>query len=300
MENSYSLKNVIKFLGENNFNTLLYCVLNRIPIFVAGDQDEEVNDLINSIITLVPHRNDVVYYSDFIDPEDYEILLEEELNNFNIPRMIVCCPTSASKIAINSISNLSGWILGLKSNGSLTSTQYMEDLSKKFEKFLFLIIENDAIELKSKNLALNQIDLSFEKKIIKKSIEKTEVALEKMKRVLNKKIKSSINSQILNSIMNFEVEENKIQSNIFREEIQAFVHASVRALAILSRIDLLRELGFDIRIADKTLLQTIDYANINSHRLIMFIKSEYGVNFYNCINKGWKNRFGDQIEGSWG
>ena len=300
MEESYSLKNIIKFLGEKNFTILLYCVLNRIPIFVAGEIDDEVNDLINSIISLVPHRNDVVFYSDFIEPEDYSLMIEEELNNFNIPRLIVCCPTTASKIAMESISNLTGWILGIKCNGSSSREEIFRKLSDRLDFYLLLIIENENIEIKSKNLNFNQIDLSFEKKLIIKSIEKTEIALEKMKRVLNKKIKNVINSQILNSIMNFEVEENKIQTNIFKEEIQAFVHASIRALAILSRIDLLRELGIKIKLADKTLLQTIDYDNIKCHRLLRFIKSEYGVNFKNCINMGWKNRFGDQIEGSWG
>ena len=300
MEESYSLKNIIKFLGEKNFTILVYCLLNRIPIFVAGEIDDEVNDLINSIVSLVPHRNDVVFYSDFIEPEDYSLMIEEELSNFNIPRLIVCCPTTASKIAMERISNLTGWILGIKYNGNFSRQEVYNNLSDRLDFYLLLLIENENIEIKSKNLNFNQIDLSFEKRLIIKSIEKTEVALEKMKRVLNKKIKNVINSQILNSIMNFEVEENKIQTNIFKEEIQAFVHASIRALAILSRIDLLRELGIKIQLADKTLLQTIDYDNIKCHRLLRFIKSEYGVNFENCINMGWKNRFGDQIEGSWG
>ncbi|NHI92768.1 MAG: hypothetical protein EAX96_09735 [Candidatus Lokiarchaeota archaeon] len=300
MEESYSLKNLIKYLGENNFTILLYSLLNRIPIFVVGEIDDEINDLINSIISLVPHRNDVVFYSDFIDPEDYSLMIEEELNNFNIPRLIICCPTTASNIAIEKISNLTGWILGIKFNESFSYSKIFDKLSNRLDFFLILNILNDKIQIESKGLNFNQIDLSFEKKLIIKSIEKTEIALEKMKRVLNKKIKDSINSQILNSIMNFELEENKIQANIFREEIQAFVHASIRALAILSRIDLLRELGIRIQLADKTLLQTIDYENIKCQRLLRFIKSEYGVNFEKCINMGWKNRFGDQIESSWG
>ena len=78
VEESYSLKNIIKFLGEKNFTILLYCVLNRIPIFVAGEIDDEVNDLINSIVSLVPHRNDVVFYS-FTSPNLF-LLKKVEMN----------------------------------------------------------------------------------------------------------------------------------------------------------------------------------------------------------------------------
>ena len=146
----------------------------------------------------------------------------------------------------------------------------------------------------------SNLSLKFEKKLIDKAIEKTEVALEKMKRVLKKRIKIAPSNDIMAAIMRFDSEEEKIRMNIFIQEIQAFIQAGMRSLAILSRIDLLRELGFKIELSGKTLLQTIDYEEVDADRILQLIQAEYGVNFSNCVKHGRVVQVGDRIDGFWG
>ena len=102
------------------------------------------------------------------------------------------------------------------------------------------------------------------------------------------------------AILRFDSEEEKIRSNIFTQEIQSFVQAGMRALAILSRVDLLRELGFDVNLASTTLLKTIDYEEVDSDRMLRLVEAEYGIDFSACIKGGKSVQIGDKIDGFWG
>ena len=154
----------------------------------------------------------------------------------------------------------------------------------------------------SHNFNWNGIKLDFEKNLIQKSIIKTEIAIEKMNRVLKKKMKSNkiSSSKMIEAIMNFDTEETKIRQNIYNQIVEEFVQACIRALAILSRIELLQELGFSIQISEKTLFKTIDYYEIDHERLLEFLKNEYGIDFSKCIGTGLKIEIGDIIESRWG
>ncbi len=300
METTYSLKKLIKKLGKHQFSLLLRIILDRIPVIVIGSDYNEIDNLINGLIKLAPHRHEYVFWSDFVEPEEYLQLCQEEEDDFNIPRNIFCSPSNASRHIFGRIDKLKGWIIGFDISNGITKEDILINIKKYEDQFLIIQIESNNLTLKLYGIN-NGMDLDFEKKIIDKSIQKTEVALEKMKRVLKKKIKSTPSNEIMTAIMRFDSEEEKIRMNIFIQEIQTFIQAGMRSLAILSRIDLLRELGFkEIRISGKTLLQTIDYNEVNSDRILQLIKAEYGVDFSPCIKGGKIVQIGDKIDGLWG
>lgn len=300
MERNFSLKNLIQTLGHSDFSLLIQMILDRFPILIVGQNEELVDELVNKMVTLAPHRSEMVYYSDFVEDQEFLSLLQDEHDDFNSPRIIIRAPSNTSLHAVEHISTFKGWILGFTNKNGMKE-KLIDDFLRKEKRFTIIFLDQlDEITLKIYGMKPNDLDLSFEKKMLDKAIKQTEIALEKMKRVLNKKVKLKKESEILKAVMNFNIEEEEIQKNILQQEIQSFVHASSRALAVLSRIDLLHELGMDIKIADQTLLQTIDYEQIRIERLLEFIKSEFGVDFFSCIKGTWKDRSGDKIDGLWG
>ncbi|MHA1298131.1 MAG: hypothetical protein ACTSO9_01655 [Candidatus Helarchaeota archaeon] len=297
----YSLKKMLEIFGNNSFCLILRFVLDRHPIIILGKNSSGVDELANSIISLSPHRTELIYYNDFVENEEYDNIIQEELDNFTIPRIIVCSHSEASQYLLNTNFNLKGWTIAFKTNDINSNEEIINKLKKRAGIFLAIYLQdNDTVKIEKYGPNLNSIDLSFEKKLLKRAIEKSKISLEKMKRVLEKKVKIPTSSEIMKTVINFDIEEEKIQMNIFNEEIQAFAHAGIRALAILSRIDLLHELGIEIRISDKTFLRTIDFEMVKSERILEFLYSEYGVNFSDYLQNGWKSRVGDYVDSLWG
>ncbi len=300
METTYSLKKLIETLGKKNFALLLRIVLDRLPIVIIGTDQSEIDNLLNGIISLAPHRHEYVFWSDFIEHDEYLQLCQEEEDDFNIPRIIFCSPPTASKHLFDRIEKLKGWIIGFDTSNGISKEYIIGSLIRLENQFLTISLEENGLKFKLYGLNDSSLSLKFEKKLIDKAIQKTEVALEKMKRVLKKRIKAPPSNDIMAAIMRFDSEEEKIRMNIFIQEIQAFIQAGMRSLAILSRIDLLRELGFKIELSGRTLLQTIDYEEVDADRILQLIQAEYGVNFSPCIKHGKVVQVGDRIDGFWG
>jgi hypothetical protein len=299
MEIKYTLKKLIEILGKNQFALLLRIILDRIPVVIIGKDHNEIDNLLNGLIAMAPHRHEYVFWSDFIENDEYLSLIQEEENDFNIPRNVFCAPPNATKHLFDKIEKYKGWIIGFDVSNGLTKEGVIINFRKFEEKFLVISIEKNDFKLSLFGLD-NNLNLDFEKKIIEKAIQKTEIALEKMKRVLKKRIKTPPSNEVMTAIMRFDVEEERIRTNIFIQEIQTFVHAGIRSLAILSRIDLLRELGFNVELSGNTLLQTIDYDEVDPDRIIQLIQAEYGINFSSCIKGGKIVQVGDRIDGFWG
>lgn len=300
METTYSLKKLIEILGSHQFALLLRIILDRLPVIVIGNEQNEVDNLLHGIISLAPHRHEYIFWSDFVEHDEYIQLIQEEQNDFNIPRNIFCSPSNASKHIFNRIEKLKGWIIGFDISNGFTMDGIIENIKKYEEKFLTIKIESNTLKLVLNGLNNNEFNLNFERNLIQKAIQKTEMALEKMKRVLKKKIKTTPSNEVMAAIMRFDSEEEKIRTNIFIQEIQSFVQAGMRSLAILSRIDLLRELGFELEISGKTLLETIDYEEVDADRILQLIQVEYGIDFSPCIKGGKAIQIGDKIDGFWG
>lgn len=297
----YSLKKLIEIFGNNNFPLILRLVLDRHPIIIIGENRENIDELANAIISLAPHRTQLVFYNDFVELSEYNNIIQEELDNFTIPRTIICSPSEASQFIFENKFKLKGWTIAFKVNDKITKDQVISKIKENENCFLVIFFDNnEQIKIEKYGENLKSLDLSYEKKLLKRAIEKSKTSLEKMKRVLEKKLNVPSSPEIIKTVINFDGEEEKIQMNIFTEEIEAFAHAGLRALAILSRIDLLHELGIEMKISIKTFLQTIDFDIEKSERIIDFLKSEYGMDFSKYLEDGWKSRVGDSVESLWG
>ncbi|MHA1310777.1 MAG: hypothetical protein ACTSQO_07575 [Candidatus Helarchaeota archaeon] len=302
MESSYSMKNLIEMIGKENFSKVLRALFNRIPLVIIGDESIQVDKIVNSLIQLMPHRNELIYWNDFIEENEIVQLYQTEESDFNVPRLIVRSPTNATPHALRKISSkhFNGWVLGFSLKNKIILREAINQINQVIETPVILYLNNDKIEILESNYKWNGKNYDFEKNLIQKAIVETETALEKMKRVLQKKIKAHKSSGIIEAVMTFDTEEEKIRQNIYKQKIDEFVQAANRALAILSRIELLQELGFNIQISDKTLFKTIDYQEVGHKRLLEFLLYEYGIDFSKCIGTGLKIDIGDRIESKWG
>ncbi|MBD3228762.1 MAG: hypothetical protein GF329_11305 [Candidatus Lokiarchaeota archaeon] len=304
MEANYSMKNLINLMDKNQFSKILRALFCRTPVIIIGNESIQVDRAVSSLTQLMPHRKELVYWNDFIEEDEVLQLYESEESDFNVPRIIVRSSSNATSHAFRKINETQflGWVLGYSMKNEVPLEEAIENIKQYVPNAVVLWNNGEKLELLEFNQKLNGNNYGFEKNLIKKSIIETEIAIEKMKRVLQKKIKRSKKSSagIIDAIMTFDTEEEKIRQNIYNQIIDEFVQAANRALAILSRIELLQELGFDIKISVKTLFKTIDYKDVSHERLIEFLFYEYGIDFSKCLGSGFKIDIGDSIESRWG
>ncbi len=300
MEDMSSLKKIIDQIGAGKFALILRAVLDRIPIVLIGRDSTSVDELVDTLVSLAPHRHQYIFRTDFMLPEEYMNLCQEENDNFTIPRGIFSSCSTDSPYIFQTLEDLKGWVLGFDITDELKKVDIISNMSNITLKFLIINQDLDKYDISLTGWKENGLDLQLEKKIIERAIKNTDVAVEKMKRVIKKRIKVDPSKGVMESIMEFDTEAEQIQSNIFDSEIKAFAHAGERALSILNRIDLLINASFKIQISGKTLLETIDYQEVDYERLLQFVQAEYGVDFAHCIKGGRSAAVGDRLDGFWG
>lgn len=297
--------NFFEFLDQlkrNNNSIILYCLLDRIPIIVLGEDSEKIDDFLIELSELVHFRKEYVFYTDFVSREDYENLISNEYMDYNYQRAHIRCPCSVSFKALSQFDNLHSWLIGLKKPNKKEELIYIKDLIRKNTNcLLYINLTSNAISIEVEGLNLKLIDLILEQNIFKKISQDTEKSIAKMKRVLSDKITTNqLDKDLLKTLLDFEVEKNELKKNIFRREIQNFFSGSKRAYFILSRLNLLNNIGIQTRISSKTLLETIDYEEAPIERICTFIKKEWGDNYSDLIEDGKKAIMGDKIVSLWG
>jgi len=297
--------NFFTFLDKlkRNYNSIiLYCLLDRIPIIVLGEDSDKIDNLLIELSELVHFRKDYVFYTDFISINDYENLISNENIDYNYQRAHIRCPCSVSIKALNQFDNIDSWLIGLIIPEKKEEVVFIKNLIKeKAKDLLFITISSDTISIKVEGINLKLIDLTLEQNTFKKISQDTEKSIAKMKRVLSDKITTNqIDKDLLKTLLDFEEEKNELKKNIFKREIQNFYSGSKRAFFILSRLNLLNDIGIQTRIGSKTLLETIDYEEAPIERIISFINKEWRENYSTLIEDGKKAFMGDKIVSLWG
>jgi len=164
----FSLKKLIDLLGYNSFSLLLRMVLDRYPIIIIGRIRESLDDLANAIISLAPHRTQLVFYNDFVELEEYNNIIQEELDNFAIPRIVVCSHTEASQFALENNFELTGWIIAFKVNDNDEKDKIISKILHEELCFLAIFLDDEEqIKIEPYGNNLKALDLSFEKKLLK-------------------------------------------------------------------------------------------------------------------------------------
>ncbi len=289
-------------LKRNNNSIILYCLLNRIPIIVLGEDPDKIDDFLIELSELVHFRKEYVFYTDFISREDYENLIANENIDYNYQRAHVRCPCNVSFKALSQFDNLYSWLIGLKIPEKKDELIYIKNLIKRNTKsLLYITITSNTISIEIIGVNSKLIDLTLEQNIFKKISQDTEKSIIKMKRVLSDKITTNqLDKDLLKTLLDFEVEKNELKKNIFKREIQNFYSGSKRAFFILSRLNLLNNIGIQTKVSSKTLLETIDYEEAPIDRICSFIKKEWGDNYLDLIEDGKKAIMGDKIVSLWG
>jgi len=281
---------------------ILYCLLDRIPIIVMGDDSEKINSFLIELSELIHFRRDYVFYTDFISLEEYEDLISNENIDYNYQRAHIRCPCDVAIKALNIFKNVDSWLIGIVSPRQKEDLIKLKDfISKKARIILYISFFSNKFSIDLEQMNLKSVDLTLEENIFKKISQDTEKSIIKMKRVLNDKITSNqLDRDLVKTLLDFEVEKSELKKNIFKREIQNFYSGSKRAFFILSRLNLLNNIEIYTKIGSKTLLETIDYEEAPIERIVSFIRKEWGEDFSDLIEDGKKSFMGDKIVSLWG
>jgi len=297
--------NFFKFLDKlkRSYNSvILYCLLERVPIIVLGEDSEDIDNFLIELSELIHFRKDYIFYTDFVSTKEFEDLILNENLDYNYQRAHIRCHCNVSIKALNQFDNINSWLIGLVIPEQKEKFFKIKTLiSQKSEKLIFITFLADNISIELKGIDLKSIDLTFEQNIFKKISLDTEKSINKMKRVLNDKITvKNLDNDLVTTLLDFEEEKFELKKNIFKREIQNFYSGSKRAFFILSRLNLLNNVGIYTGIGSKTLFETIDYEETSIERIISFISKEWGESFSHLIEDSKKNFLGDKIVSLWG
>lgn len=297
--------NFFDFLDKlkRNYNSIiLYCLLDRIPIVILGDDSDYIDNILIELSELVHFRKDYIFYTDFISKIEYENLISNEEIDYNYQRAHIRCPCNVSFKALNQFDKIQSWLIGLKNSEEKEQLNYIKNLiKKKANEILYIIITPKDIYIDLEGVNIKSIDLTFEQNIFKKISQDTEKSIAKMKRVLSDKITTNkLDKDLVKTLLDFDQEKSELKKNIFKREIQNFYSGSKRAFFIFSRLQLLNNLEIQTNIGSKTLLETIDYEEASIERIISFIKKEWGENYSDLIEDGKKAFIGDKLVSLWG
>ena len=293
---------LLEKLKLQDSSLILYCLLDRIPVIVYGDEQEDINNFLIDLSNLIHFRKELVFYTDFISENEYISLLQNEDIDYNSQRVHVRCPANVALKALNQFNQFNSWLIGFEiSEKNQKIIQFIQSIKKKIQCFLAISFFNNSISVSIEGLNFKLIDSSLENNILQKISEDTEKSVIKMKRVLSEKIKmESINDDLINLLLDFENEKEILKRNILKKEIQNFYSGSKRAFFIFSRLNLLNNINMNTKIGSKTLLETIDYGGASIERIISFIKKEWGEDFSILIENGKKVNALDSIQSLWG
>ncbi len=297
---------LVELINTNieNFALTLRALLDRIPILVLGENDDEINEILDELTSLIKNRQELIFYTDFISNSELENILQLESVDFDSKRIIIRSPPSVSFKAIEVFDDFKAWILGynVAIDDIEKRTFLFKNLTKKTNYFLSLKIENGhklIVNMEGRNAKI--LDINFEKTMIRQVMNNTEIAIEKMVRILRKKIlTASIDSNITANLLDFRLEENRVKRNLLEKQILDFINAAGRAFALLTRVHQLNEMGIPFDISEKTLQKTIMFEECRLKRIFEFIEREWNENYDTQVKLNKSSEYADIIEGLWG
>lgn len=292
----------IEKLKRNEAALIFYCLLNRIPIIVFGDNRLKVDDFLIELSELIHFRKELVFYTDFISLPEYNELIQNENIDFHSQRVHIRCPTSVGLKALNQFTNFDSWLIGFEipENKERVDT-LIASIMRKLDLFLSISLFSKRISVNLQGINWKLIDLSLEQNFLQKISQDTEKSITKMMRVISEKITfNDFDKDLIKSLLDFENEKKELKRNIIKKEMQNFFSGSKRAFFILSRLYLLNNIDINTKIGSKTLLDTIDYYDAPIERVIFFIKKEWGEDFSTIVENGKKVNALDSIQSLWG
>jgi len=304
---TYSILRMIELM-DDQFPLLLNAVLERIPVLVAGEDIELVDDITECLTTLCPHRHKLVFWRDFTSESEILSVWEEEKHNYEVSRTVVCGLSGNLRLALDRISRFAGWILAIPLGSTVLGVQVNE---KTLEDVTAHVLNNSGncgiLRITSPSsitfTLVKPIDssLDVEKKIINKILVRKKQSLERIRRLLTKSLRGmNVSDHIVTAVLKLDDESEKLTQDVFEEEINNYVHAARRAVTLLSRIRLARELGASTTLSERNLYEAIGWEGGELTDLIRFIRSEWHEDFSDCVKIGALSGLGAWVDSMWG
>ncbi len=304
---TYSILRMIELMDEE-FPLLLNSILNRIPILVTGHDFELVDDMVESLTLLCPHRHKLVFWRDFTSESEIMSVWEEEKHDYEVNRTVVCCLTSNLKLALERIKQFTGWIVGIPLGGNVLGMHFDKDALQEVIAHTFQqsticgVLRLDSPSSMSFELVNGEKSaLDVEEKIVSIILTRKNQSLERIKRLLRKSLRGiKVSDGIANAVLMLDDEAEQLTQDMFKEEINSFAHAARRAVTLLSRIRLARELGTSTVLTERNLYEAIGWDGGELMGLIKFIRAEWHEDFSDCVKLGALSGLGAWVDSMWG
>ena len=304
---TYSIMKLIELMGDQ-FPLLLNTLLERMPVIVAGEDIELVDDITESLTTLCSHRHKLVFWRDFTSESEILSVWEEEKHNYEVNRTIVCGLSGNLRLAMDRISRFAGWILAIPLGFTVLGVQVTESTLQDMTSHVLKNSNNCGILRVSSPSSItfslvrpSSSSLDVEKKIVNKILIRKKQSLERIRRLLTKSLRGlNVSEHILTAVLKLDDESEKLTQDVFEEEINNYVHAARRAVTLLSRIRLARELGASTTLTERNLYEAIGWDGGELPDLIQFIRAEWHEDFSDCVKSGALSGLGAWVDSMWG
>ena len=304
---TYSIMKLIELMGDQ-FPLLLNTLLERMPVIVAGEDIELVDDITESLTTLCSHRHKLVFWRDFTSESEILSVWEEEKHNYEVNRTIVCGLSGNLRLAMDRISRFAGWILTIPLGFTVLGVQVTESTLQDMTSHILKNSNNCGILRVSSPSSItfslvrpSNSSLDVEKKIVNKILIRKKQSLERIRRLLTKSLRGlNVSEHILTAVLKLDDESEKLTQDVFEEEINNYVHAARRAVTLLSRIRLARELGASTTLTERNLYEAIGWDGGELPDLIQFIRAEWHEDFSDCVKSGALSGLGAWVDSMWG
>jgi hypothetical protein len=304
---TYSILHMIELMDEQ-FPLLLHSVLERIPVIVAGEDIELVDDIAESLTKLSPHRHKLVFWRDFTSESEILSVWEEEKHDYEVSRTVVCGLSGNLRLALDRITKYNGWTLAIPLGSTVLGIEVNE---KTLDGVISHVLRHSVncgilrVDYPSsmKLTLIKSIDSSYnvEKKIVSKILVRKRQSLERIRRLLTKSLRGmNVSEHIINAVLKLDDESEKLTHDVFEEEVNNYVHAARRAVTLLSRIRLARELGASTTLTERNLYEAIGWDGGDLPDLIRFIRAEWHEDFSDCVKLGTISGLGAWVDSMWG
>lgn len=304
---TYPVMQIIELMG-NGFPLLLNSVLSRTPILVAGEDVEVVDELADSLTLLCPHRHKMIFWRDFTSESEIQSVLDEEKHDYEVVRTVACSLSASFGLLSDRVTRFTGWIVAVPMGTGIPGFHVNENtLSAMITKVQHAsgncgILRVTSPSSMAFSLAKpNTLSLEVEKRIVAKILTRKSQSLERIRRLLGKSLRDlRVSEQIIEEVLKLDDEAVKLTRDVFEEEINSYVHAARRAVMILSRIRLARDLGALTTLTERNLYEAIGWETGEIPDLALFISAEWHEDFSDCIKSGAISGLGAYVDSMWG
>ena len=304
---TYSILHMIELMDEQ-FPLLLHSVLERIPVIVAGEDIELVDDIAESFTTLSPHRHKLVFWRDFTSESEILSVWEEEKHDYEVSRTVVCGLSGNLRLALDRITRYTGWMLAIPLGSTVLGIEVNEKTLENVTAHVLRNSNNCGILRVESPSSMNftlvkpiESNYNVEKKIVSKILVRKRQSLERIRRLLTKSLRGmNVSEHIISAVLKLDDESEKLTQDVFEEEVNNYVHAARRAVTLLSRIRLARELGASTTLTERNLYEAIGWDGGELLDLIRFIRAEWHEDFSDCVKLGTISGLGAWVDSMWG